>query len=143
MLVERDEGTEGRRGEFGEEDAVGGTVPFEHLRLDQRLGGVWAKFLQHTSILISQSSARKKEGTYLADLLLGLTERQRLGLSEEVGEEDAVVEGVVDRVVRRRGGDEVGGDQLRTLVHELVERVLAVGSSGTPNDRLRYENTLL
>ncbi len=43
---------------------------------------------------------------------------------------------VVDRVVRRRGRDKVGGDELRALVHELVERVLSVCAGGSPNDRL-------
>ena len=51
-----------------------------------------------------------------------------------------MVEGVTDRVERACGGDEVGGDQLGSLVNELVERVLTVGSSGTPDDRLQFPN---
>ena len=47
-----------------------------------------------------------------------------------------MVQRVADRVMRRRGGKEVGGDDLRALVDKLVERVLAVGSSGTPDDGL-------
>ena len=58
------------------------------------------------------------------------------GLGEVVGEQDAVVQRVADRVVRRRGREEVGRDELRALVHELVERMLAVRSGGTPDDRL-------
>ena len=34
---------------------------------------------------------------------------------------------VVDRVVRGGGSDEVGGDDLGALVHELVKGMLAVG----------------
>ena len=74
--------------------------------------------------------------TYSADLLLSLAERESLGLGEVVGEQDAVVQRVADGVVRRRGREEVGRDELRTLVHELVERVLAVRSGGAPDDRL-------
>lgn len=59
--------------------------------------------------------------TDLADLLLGLAEGQSLGLSEEVAEEDAVVLRVRNRVVRRRRCQEVSRDELRALVHELVE----------------------
>ena len=68
---------------------------------------------------------------------LSLAECKGLGLSEVVGEQDAVVQGVADRVVRRRGGKEVGGDDLRALVHELVERVLPVRARRAPDDRLR------
>ena len=47
-----------------------------------------------------------------------------------------MVQRVADGVVCCRGGDEVGRDELRALVHELVERVLAIGTSSTPDDRL-------
>ena len=33
-------------------------------------------------------------------------------------------------------GEEVGRDELRALVHELVERVLTVRASSSPNDGL-------
>ena len=79
----------------------------------------------------------KRANTHLADLVLGLAERERLGLREEVGEQDAVVLRARDRVVRRRGREEVGGDELRALVHELVERVLPVRARRAPDDRLR------
>jgi hypothetical protein len=42
-----------------------------------------------------------------------------------------------DRVVRRRGREEVGWDELRALVYELVERVLAISAGRTPDDRLQ------
>lgn len=47
-----------------------------------------------------------------------------------------MVLGVGDGVVGRGGGEEVGGDEFCALVHELVERVLAVGTCCTPDDRL-------
>ena len=59
-------------------------------------------------------------------------------MGKEVGEEDAVVEGVTDRVQGGGRGDEIGGNELGSLVHKLVERVLTVGSCGTPDDRLEY-----
>ena len=43
---------------------------------------------------------------------------------------------VRDRVVGGRRRKEICGNQLRTLVYELVERVLAVGAGCTPDDRL-------
>lgn len=74
---------------------------------------------------------------HLANLLLGLTKRQRLGLSEEVGEQDTVVKRFVDGILRRRRGDEVCGDEFRSLMNELIEGVLAVGTSRSPDDWLQ------
>ena len=51
-----------------------------------------------------------------------------------------MVLGAGDRVVRRRGREEVAGDELRALVHELVERVLAVGPGRAPDDGLEDNN---
>ena len=42
---------------------------------------------------------------------------------------------VADLVVGVHEPDEVGGDELRALVDELVERVLAVGAGLAPHDR--------
>ena len=50
------------------------------------------------------------------------------------------MEGVTDRVEGGSRGNEIGRDQLGSLVNELVERVLAVGSSGTPDDRLKHRD---
>ena len=74
--------------------------------------------------------------TDLANFFLGLTKRQGFGLGEEVTEEDTVVKGVGDGVVWGSGSEEVSRDDLGSLVNELVEWVLAVGTSSTPNDRL-------
>ncbi len=43
----------------------------------------------------------------------------------------------MDRVVRRRRRDEICGDDLRALVHELVEGVLPVRARGAPDDWLQ------
>ena len=103
-----------------EDDAVAWPVTLEDLTLDQRLAGVCPQLLPN--------------------LFLGLSEGQSLGLSEEVGEEDTVVERVTDRVKRGGGGDEICGDQLGSLVNKLVERVLAIRSSSTPDDGLKHHN---
>jgi hypothetical protein len=39
--------------------------------------------------------------------------------------------------VRRGRDEEVCGDELGTLVYELVEGVLPIGSGSTPDDRLQ------
>lgn len=116
VLIQRNQRTQRCRVQNREQNTVARPVSREHLALHQRLARVRAQLL--------------------ADLLLRLAECERLGLSEEVGEEDAVVLGVGDGVVSRGGGEEVGGDELCALVHELVERVLAVGTCCTPDDRL-------
>ena len=82
------------------------------------------------------ASKPERRATDLADLILSLSERQSFGLSEEVAQQDAVVLRVGDGVVGGGRGDEVGRDQLRSLVHELVERVLAVGPGRAPDDGL-------
>ena len=56
--------------------------------------------------------------------------------SEEVGEQDTMVLRVGDRAVGSSQGEEVGGDEFCALVHELVERVLTVRASGSPDDGL-------
>ena len=116
VLIQRNESSKRRRRQQREDDAVARAVALEDLGLHERVRRVRPELLAH--------------------LLLGLAERERLGLREEVREEDAVVLRVRDRVVRRRGGEEVRGDELRALVHELVERVLAVRARSSPDDGL-------
>ena len=58
--------------------------------------------------------------------LLGLAAHEGLGLGEEVREQDHVV--VAHLVLRLDGGQEVGRDELRALVDQLIERVLTVGA---------------
>ena len=116
VLVQRDESPKRRRRQQREDDAVARPVALEDLGLHKRIRCVGPELLAH--------------------LLLGLAERERLGLREEVGEQDAVVLRARDRVVRRRWREEVRWDELRALVHELVERVLPVRARRAPNDGL-------
>ena len=57
-------------------------------------------------------------------------EGRRLG--EEVGQEQVVH--AVQVVVRLREGEEVDGDEVCSLVQQLVERVLTVGTRFAPDD---------
>jgi hypothetical protein len=88
-----------------------------------------------------QQSLISDNRTHLTNGLLSLSKCQSLGLGKKVGEEDTMVSragaGLGERVVRCGGGDKVGGDDFGALVHELVERVLAVGSGRTPDDGLQ------
>src|SRR3984885_8833806 len=59
------------------------------------------------------------------ELLAGLAEGQRFGLGEDVGHEQVVM--AAEGIERLEEADEVAGDDLRSLVNELVEAVLAVG----------------
>ena len=47
-----------------------------------------------------------------------------------------MVLGILDRVVRCGGCDKVGGDDLSTLVDELVEGMLAIRARSAPDDGL-------
>ena len=71
MFVQGNQGPKRRRGEEREDDTVTGAIALEDLALDQRLARIGANFL--------------------TDLLLGLAKGECLGLSEEVGEEDAMM----------------------------------------------------
>ena len=112
VLVERDERAEGLGRELIAEERVRGLVALEGLERDELLVDA------------------------LGRAFLGrLAERERLGLGEEVRHQ-LVVE-VADRVVRLRAADEVARDEVRALVDELVERVLAVRAGFAPLDRTR------
>ena len=90
---------------------------------------------------MNEITSKYETCTDLPDLLFGLTECKGLRLSEEVAEKDAVVLRTIDGVVRSGWGQEVRRDELSTLVNQLVERVLAVGSSSSPDDRLQKTNS--
>ena len=64
------------------------------------------------------------------NLFLGLAEREGLGLREHVGGQDVVV--VAERIERLGEADQVHRDELRPLVDQLVEAVLAVRPGLTP-----------
>ena len=67
------------------------------------------------------------------DLLRRLSERQRLGLGEDVGQEHVVV--AAERIERLSKGDEVTRNEPGSLMDQLIEGVLAVGSRLAPINR--------
>src|SRR5689334_25292844 len=110
MLVERDELAEGFRGEPFGEDRIRWAVPLEDP-------------VRHQPILRALGF----------DLFGRLPESQRFALSEDVRHKDIVVlaervEGLVER-------DEVARNESRSLMNQLVERVLSVGTGLAPVDR--------
>lgn len=117
VLVKGDQGTKSLGCQFLEHDRVGRLVTGKDLGLDECvvLAFLWSELFHN--------------------LLLGLTEREGLGLGEEVGEQDLVVLAVCDRVQGLDRSEEITRDQLGTLVDELIESVLAVGSGLSPDDR--------
>lgn len=74
--------------------------------------------------------------TYFADFLFCLTKGQSFGLGKEVTEQNAVMKGVGNGVMRDSRSKEVCRNELRALVDKLVERMLAVRSSCSPEDGL-------
>ena len=62
-----------------------------------------------------------------------LAERQRLGLGEDVRQQHVVMP--AKRIERLGERDEVARDEPRSLMNQLIERVLAVGSRLAPIDR--------
>src|SRR5674536_257901 len=113
VLVQRDQLPHHARGERRRHDRRGRPVALEHPRADDRLSGAL--------------------GPYLVGRL---PVRERLGLGEEVREEQLVyvLVAVLQRVRRRGDGDEVGRDQLGALMDELVERMLPVRAGLAPED---------
>ena len=67
------------------------------------------------------------------ELLGRLAEGERLGLGKDVRHQQIVV--VAQRIERMAKPDQVARDQPRSLVDELVERMLAVGPGLAPVDR--------
>lgn len=70
-----------------------------------------------------------------AHLVGRLAHHQRLGLREVVGRQHLLVQPAGDGVVRLGGQDEVRGDELGALVHELEEGVLRVGAGLAKENR--------
>ena len=72
--------------------------------------------------------------------ILPLAKRQRFRLRKEVAQQDLVMpvrvlSGVSLQVILAlHGSQEVGGDELRSLMQQLVKRVLAIRTSRSPND---------
>src|SRR5216683_7902789 len=78
--------------------------------------------------LAAQTGVRQ----FVAHLFLGLALHQRLGLGEEVGEQDRMM--MPNRVVSFYGGNEVARNEFGALVDELIEGVLSVSARFTPDD---------
>ena len=72
------------------------------------------------------------------ELLDRLAEGQRLGLGEDVRNQQVLV--VAERIQRVVEADEVARDQLGSLMDQLVEGMLAVGSGFAPEDRSGRRN---
>ena len=108
MLVERDYFAQRLRCQPFRENGVGRAVALE--------GAVWN--------LKGRNSVRRH--------FLGcFSKRQGLRLGEEVGHQEIAV--TSKGVQRLAEADEVAGDQLGSLVNELVEGVLAIGSRLSPD----------
>src|SRR5204862_5914070 len=101
VLVERDELAERLRIELLGEERVRRPVPLEDAMRNEPVGR-----------------------SLLAHLLGRLAEGERLRLREDVRHQEVVM--VADRVERSSEADEVRRNELRTLVDQLVEGVLAV-----------------
>lgn len=83
-----------------------------------------------------ESLVRNKSlgSTLSSDLLVSLANHESLGLSKVVGGQHLLVKVVGDGVVRLGSQNEVGGDQLGSLVDKLEEGVLSVGARLTKED---------
>ncbi len=104
---------------------------------DQSAQNFWREFLGQDGIcrMVAFESAMwnlKRRNTISRDFFGGLSECQRFGLGEEVGHQEIVVGS--DRVQGLAESDEVAGNQFGTLVNELVEGVLAVGTRLSPDN---------
>ncbi len=120
VLVEGDERAQSERGDTRQENAIARTIALEDLVLSDLLDLVGRRVrLLHLGL----------------DLGLCLAGHERLGLSQEIGEQDLVVEAAAHRVVCLNRGDEIAWDDLGTLVDELIESVLTVGARLAPNYR--------
>src|SRR5574340_1572790 len=107
VLVERDQHAERMRRELLQQDRVARVVAVEHL-VRCCLPGLSLRLLQRAAA------------------------HQRLGLREEIGDENVMM--FLQLGMRLDRDDEVGRNQPRALVQQLVERVLAVDAGGAPDN---------
>src|SRR6516165_1642754 len=70
---------------------------------------------------------------FALDLLGRLTEGQRLGLGENIGQQHIMMP--AKRIERLGEGDEVARDKPRTLMDQLIKRMLSVCARFAPVDR--------
>src|SRR5690606_17629463 len=108
------------------EEGIRRPVPLEGLRRDQAL-----------EVVAGVTFARE----FRACLVRRPPLHEGLGLGEEVGEQRGMVR--AQRVLAARRREEVTRDQLRALVDELVEGVLAVGTGLAPDHRPRLPRDAL
>ena len=111
VLVVGDQSTQGGRGELLCQNRGGGTVAQESLVSNKLLGSALG-----------------------LDLGRGLSNHQSLRLSEEVSSQHTLVLATLDGVVRLCRHQEIGRDELGTLVQKLEETVLRVGGRLTEQD---------
>lgn len=109
--------TESCRGKRVKHDRIGRLVTFKDLALHKRFVGCLGAKLG-------------------LDFLLSLAKGKGLRLSKEIAQQNFMVYPTSDRVERLAWGDEVGRDHLGALVNKLVERVLSISTSLSPNDGL-------
>src|SRR6202040_2537943 len=62
-----------------------------------------------------------------------LAERQRLALCKQISHQQVVL--VAERIERLAEADEIAGDEPRSLMDQLEERMLSVGAGLAPVDR--------
>src|SRR5262245_25101774 len=109
LLVKSDEFAEDFRGEPLGEDSIRWTVALEYASRYERI-----------------------RRSFSLDLLGRLAEGQCLGLREHVGHEHVMVP--AEPIERLTKSDEITRDESRSLVDQLVKRMLAVGSRLSPID---------
>lgn len=100
VLVGGDEGAESEWRQLLDDNRVGGAVSGEHL--------VWNEILE----LLALKTSLLQLGTHF---LFSLAEGERLGLSQEVSQQQFVVDSASDRVLRLCSRDKVGWDDSGAL----------------------------
>ena len=110
MLVQGDQLAQSRRRQPFQQDRVGRAIAFEGA--------------------VRHEPARRALGL---DLRGRLAEGQRLRLGEHVGQQQIVMP--AQRIQRLGEGDEIARNQLRSLMDQLIEGMLAVGARFAPVDR--------
>jgi len=123
-FVNGNETAEGTRGELLKHERVGWTVSFKHLVWDE--GSL--VFLGHARLV-----------EFSLDCFGSLSESHGLGLGEKVTQKNRVVVDGSTKLSRNiilclAGSQKVARNDLGSLVNQLVESVLTVGSRFSPND---------
>ena len=112
------QGTQSKWCYFGQQDRIARSVALEDLvgsDLFNLIGGYVGLF------------------HLLDDFLSSLSLHQGFGLSQEVGQQDLVMQTASDWIVGVNGGDEIARNELRSLMNQLVECMLAIRAWLAPN----------